>query len=466
MKTNDGGGHKYVAVGGALVWIPPETIWGYVEQMHGRIPSGQFHEIVWMHNADIHNIEYGYGGERSHVPADNSFFYEAGSSQQYVIQYRYAFSVGTAEEVGYLGGTNRAVMVPQGLHSRLAGVPDIPNDTVLKAINNTTYYHMVNGVAYWANNSTVIGCIQTVKGGHLQPVPWNLVQMLDNHGRINGLPTHCSFPANWALYGPGGAERWWIDGANPYTRHHYGSSLALYCRLGSNPTQVQLPEAAAVNEPAELEPLGCPNNTFVRIVGNGEVFRVDDGILHYVSSPSMLTCLTWGNDGVVVDIDGAVVATTPRGNPLGCEFEGRMLHSPDGRVDYVKDGSRYHVPTGAVVNCLKARRGAGDPINVGYDTANSYPDSGVKAYCPYETSTGANFVREDGTSTVWVVGPPQSSGQPGVKRHAGSLCVPDPYTTNLLQYRVYVVPSGETAGHVQGPDFWASGSSCQALPEE
>ncbi len=455
----------YVAFGGSLIWFDRSVAW-----VREDLLAERDRRFVWMNAPkmtydQIHAIEYGYGGNRSHVPADNSFFYEAGNTQQYVVQYRYAFSIGSAEEASYLGGVNKAVMVPPGLSGRLAGVPDIPNDVILKAVSNPTYYHMVNGAAYWANNFTVIDCIQTVKGGHVQPVPWSLVLTLDNYGRINGQPTHCSFPPNWALYGPGGAERWWVDGANPYTRHHYGSSLALHCRLGSNPIEVQLPDTAGINQPTELEPLDCPNNTFVRIAGNGETYQVVDGILHYVMSPSGLACLTNGHPEVVIDIDGGVVATTPRGSNAYCTFEGKMIQSPSGQVDYVKGGTRHHVLNAAIVNCLKGRVAAGDPIVVDQSLFDSYGDSGATAYCPYELAAGVNFVQENGDPTVWVVGPPTTAGQPGVKRHAGSLCVPDPYTTGLTQYRVSVVPSGEVAGHVQGPDFWASGPACQALPQ-
>ncbi len=464
IENHDGGLHKYVAIGGSLVWIPPETIWGYVDQMHGMIPSGQFHEIVWMHDSDIHAIEYGWGGDRSHVPGDNSFFYEAGSLRQYVIQYRYAFSVGSSEEVAYLGGVNRAVMVPPGLASRLSGAPTIPNDVVLKAYNQPAYYHEVNGTAFWADNFTVIDCVLTVKHGAIQSVPGSLIETLVQTGRSSSQPTHCSFPPNWALYGPGGAERWWIDGANPYTRHHYDSPLSLHCRLGSNPIEVQLPDTAGINQPVEGGSLSCPNNTYVRIVGNGEVFLVIDNLLHYVSSPATLSCLTHGHAEVVINVDGAVVATTPRGSNAYCSFEGKMLMTPDGRVDYVKDGVRHHVLNWAIVNCLKGRAGTGDPIAVDSATFSGYTDSGVNAYCPYEGEPGLNFVQEQGSPTVWLMGPATGTG-PGVKRHAGGLCVNDPYTTQLKSMHVFIVPAGETEGHVQGADWWPSTAGCQALPQ-
>lgn len=102
VENYNGGGHKYVAVGGSLVYIPAtENIWDYVGQMQARHPSGPFRDILRMDNNEIHSMEYGFGGDRVNVPADNSFFYERTSPQQFVIQYRYAFPVGTAQEVDY-----------------------------------------------------------------------------------------------------------------------------------------------------------------------------------------------------------------------------------------------------------------------------------------------------------------------------------------------------------------------------
>ncbi|HET9411393.1 MAG TPA: hypothetical protein VFO38_00905, partial [Candidatus Saccharimonadales bacterium] len=71
---------------------------------------------------------------------------------------------------------------------------------------------------------------------------------------------------------------------------------------------------------------------------------------------------------------------------------------------------------------------------------------------------GLNFVQEIGSPTVWLV----RAG--GTKQHVGSLCVSDPYTTQLKKFHVWTVPAGETAGHVQTADFWAGGPACAALP--
>ena len=457
LVENEVGGHWYVAAGGSLFWFDktnPAISQPLINQRDAKLG---WMTVPKMHNDDIHAIEYGFGGNRSHVPRDNLFFYELGSNTQYVVMYGYAFSIASADEVVYLNGADKAVMVPPNAASRLSGMPSIPNDVLLQTRFDPAIYHVVNGSAFWANNTTVVDCIEKVKGGSLQPVPASLMTSWRLANRVSADVTHCSFPNTWALYGPGGAQRWWIDGANPYTRYKYGSPLALRCRLGASPTEVQLPDAAGINTPPEGAVLDCPNNSFVRIAGNGEVFRVDGGILHYIGSPATLTCLTWGNNGVVVDIDGAVVAMTPRGDPLSCQFEGRMLLAPGGQVDLVKDGSRRHVINPAIRDCLKGRAGTGDPVPVDQGLFNSYTDSGISAFCPYLAST--RFVQGSGQPEVWRVFPD------GTRQHADGFCVSDPLTTNLEQFHVYVVPAGEVDGHaLRDPSvFHASAENCGAI---
>ncbi len=465
IENHDGGLHKYVALGGSLFWIPEDgSVWDYVNQMESLFPTGTFHQIVWMHDSDIHTIEFGYpSGGREHPPGDNSFFYERGSPTQYVVQYGFSFSIGSAEEVTYLGGQNKAIMVPAtNVAGRLAGVPSIPNDVLLQAYGNPAIYHEVNGTAFWADNTTVVDCVIVAKHGAIQPVPASLMSTLWSAGKVSTNVTHCSFPPNWALYGPGGAERWWIDGANPYTRHLYVSPLALRCRLGSVPTEVQLPDTDGINSPVQGSDLDCPNGSLVRITSTGEVFQVWSSVLHYVPWQATLSCLTGGHPERVIDIDGAVVATTPRGDWAQCSLEGKLIQSPSGSIDYIVNGARHHILTWAVVNCLEGRRNTGSPVVVDQATFDSYPDSGVYAYCPYEDEAGLNFVQEQGSDIVWLVGP--AAGQPGSKRHAGTLCVPDPYTTTIKAAHVFVVPAGETAGLSQGADWWPTSQDCQSLP--
>lgn len=257
IVENENATHWYVSFGGSLIWFDRSDA-----AVRESLLAERDRRFGWMNTPrmlddQIRTIEYGFGGNRVHVPADNSFFYEAGSLQQYVVQYRYAFGVGTAEEVAYLGGVDRAVMVPPGLASKLTGIPEVPNDVILKAVDNPTYHHVVHGRLYAADNSTVIGCIETVKNGRHQPVPNSILQLFDASGRISGQPTSCEFPHNWALYGPGGVERWKVVGAHSYTRHRYADTAALHCWLGSEPIQVQLPDVAGINQPFEAEPLGC-----------------------------------------------------------------------------------------------------------------------------------------------------------------------------------------------------------------
>jgi len=152
------------------------------------------------------------------------------------------------------------------------------------------------------------------------------------------------------------------------------------------------------------------------------------------------------------------VATTPRGDWAQCSLEGKLIQSPGGSVDYIVNGARHHILTSAVVNCLEGRRSTGSPVVVDQSTFDSYPDSGVLAYCPYEDEPGLYFVQEQGDPIVWFIEPG------GVKRHAGALCVPDAYTTQWKQLHVWMVPAGETAGMTQGPDWWPSDTVCGALP--
>ncbi len=208
-----------------------------------------------------------------------------------------------------------------------------------------------------------------------------------------------------------------------------------------------------------------PVNTVLRGTGSDAQYLWDGTQLHSVLYPSTSACLLLEHpqNGVAV-VPASWEATLPIGANQSCAYEGHLLQSPSGSVDYIKNGSRHHVTNSAIVSCLKGRAGTGDPIVVDSATWNDYTSSGIDAYCPYETEPGLNFVQESGDSTVWLVGP-GTGGGPGIKRHVGSLCVPDPYTTQLKQYHVWTVPAGETAGHVQGADFWASGPGCQGLPQ-
>jgi hypothetical protein len=141
---------------------------------------------------------------------------------------------------------------------------------------------------------------------------------------------------------------------------------------------------------------------------------------------------------------------------------GKLIKAPDGAVYYVSSaGTRQSVPNDIIVNCIKVRAGAGDPIEISASDLNSYPASSRPAHCPYETEVGLNFVTEEGSNGwIWLV------VSDGAKRHAGSLCGGESaYTPQSPKYfRVHTVPTGETEGHVIGADWFADENTCAALP--
>lgn len=458
IENHDGGLHKYVALGGSLIYVPEtEYIWNYIHEMEVKIPSGSFHEIVWMHNDDIHAIEYGFGGNRSHVPADGSFFYERGSQQQYVMRFGYAFPVNGMGELEYLGGVNRAVMVPPGTAQRLSGTPGIPNDVLFRSLG-PTLYHEVNGTGFWVPNTPTADCIRVAKHAEFRPVPDSLLANQQAAGRLSMQPTNCTFPHGQVLYGqPSGRQAIVL----------YGKGFA----IGSPQ------EAAAIGAVNLAQPVA--DQTIDMLLGlasqvpDGHVFRAGletaayqyaSGTLRPIDAPLLRDCLlVGGNLGSAEEVvPQSFIAAFAVGASASCQLDNRQLLGPDGAsVGYIKDGTRHWVPNPAVRDCLAARSGTGQPVQASSLLWNSY-SQGSNAYCPYHLEPGLNFVQEQGSPIVWLVGP--AAGGAGMKRHAGSLCVPDPYTTPIKAAHVFMVPAGETAGLVQGADWWPTGADCQALP--
>ncbi len=157
------------------------------------------------------------------------------------------------------------------------------------------------------------------------------------------------------------------------------------------------------------------------------------------------------------------LACTPSGLTGDCNsawvppHDNKILIENDGTNYYVENGLSHYIDKTTIRDCIAARRGTGPWLNVG-DTIVPQYTSSAAAYCNYEQEPGLNFIRENNDPTVWLV----RSG--GTKQHVGVLCVVDAYTTVLKKFRVHVVPSGETAGHTVGSDFFGSPSICGALP--
>jgi hypothetical protein len=148
----------------------------------------------------------------------------------------------------------------------------------------------------------------------------------------------------------------------------------------------------------------------------------------------------------------------PQGLPLACNYEHRIVVRPNGQAYYIKQSKLYAIANPAVRDCIAVREGTGAPVSASDQTVDSYINSGAAAHCTYEDEPGLNFVRENNDPTVWLV------HADGTKQHAGSLCASDAYTTTLKKFHVFTVPAGETAGHRQTPDWFASGDACAALP--
>lgn len=463
IENHDGGGHKYVALGGALIYIPSsDDIWGYVSQIQRLYPSGQFHDILRMHNDEIHALEANWGGS-SRWPGDNSFFYERGSPTQYIMQYGLAFPIASVDELSYLNGMDRAVMVPAGSLNAVKGssakLPAPPNGTILQtiAISDPDYEYQPDKL-YWANNYTVQECIKVVKGAGTQRIPQSMADLFRAAGRYQGNISGCDFGYGRVLYGPKddgspGNERWYMYGdntpAHPYKRYRYASPFALQCRHGLLSNEVMI-SRQGLNEAPVGEDLQCPDNSAVRNRSNGEVYWVTGGVLHLVPSYDALACLTQGIPGNPTDMDESLLSTVPRGGSQACSFANRLLRGPDGKMYWVDaGGQRHYVGNYQIQNCIAVRAGASNAWNMPQPVLDHIPE-GSGAFCPYPDSM--KFIRGDGQPEVWVVYPDST------RRHALALCEgSDP------RFQVWVVPAGEVDGHRYIGDFSPTVEACSAL---
>jgi hypothetical protein len=178
-----------------------------------------------------------------------------------------------------------------------------------------------------------------------------------------------------------------------------------------------------------------------------------------VLAPGSVTINIAGSSVVLQTSDNTNQVTTRTGAVFNLQsgFENRVAHRPDGRAYYFTGDKKYYIPNLLVRNCIIVRNGTGTDFLSSNAEMDVFSDGGT-AHCPYENEAGLNFVRENGDPTVWLV-----HGD-GTKQHVGSLCVADAYTTAIKKYHVFVVPSGETAGHRQTSDWFASSANCNSLP--
>ncbi|HWZ66072.1 MAG TPA: alkaline phosphatase family protein [Patescibacteria group bacterium] len=136
-------------------------------------------------------------------------------------------------------------------------------------------------------------------------------------------------------------------------------------------------------------------------------------------------------------------------------YEDKMLLAPNGDVFWIKNDTRHYVGNDLLLNCIRVRGGAGDPIQVDQSAVDNYGNS-YSAYCPYPSEV--HFVRGDGQAPVWRV------FTDGTRLHVAATCVEnaeDPNTDTLQ--RVYVMPTGEVDGHRNLGDWYPNEEDCYGL---
>ena len=418
---------------------------------------------------EIHNFEAGVNasGQRqvgAHPPRVGTAVFEDGATQQwYFVNGGGAFPINTGE-IDDLGVRGKAYRIPA--NGRLMDFDYGP-----VAINNRMRYRLAGTTtvrllaqrptgtydAFRIGGDTTLSCLELTEGGSTVILPQQAEPYIPNTAQTNSNPG-CQFPSHWVLKGPGGQEQWHIAGdgrSTNYTRHYYPSQLGLELYTSGVPDYRTLRSVDAINGVVRGADMTVPSNKPFRGRSSNQVFYYENGNLRLVPSPDTLSCL--GNPPVTV-VGDSTISGMPQGAWKTCNYEGRIIYRPDGRQYFIMNGKKQAVGNTAISACIVARRGAGTPIATSDSTVNSYVDDSRIAWCNYEGQPGLNFVREQNSPTVWLV------AANGLKRHVGTLCVPDPYTTPLTKFRVHVVPNGETAGHQQGADWFASGADCAALP--
>lgn len=454
-------GWVYTKVGGAAFPIEHKNDWSATDTTTwGNAPLGP------VSNLETHDHEAGYnaGGYRSvgeHPPRDGTAVYVlGGNGQQYYFKRGKAFDIGMGE-VDDLGVRNRAMPIPSGRLDDFTGYPfPISNGEVYRAAGLSRVNQYVidpNGIrSYHVNNDTVKECLRAVYGHSELVIPQSAALRL--WAPEVDLPAACSFPSGFVMRGLGGLEQWRIEGDNSsqaYRRRYYQNALTVYLNTSGNPHYEELQNVSAINSVTQGPDMDIPNGVAFYLNGSGQQFYAENGLFRPIPWPEMDKCL--GINSIFGVPDNVAVAL-PQGTQMSCTFENKILARPDGRAYYVEGGRSHYIGNAAVRDCITGRRGTGSWVGVANSTVDSYVPS-TPAYCNYEGEAGLNFVQEQGDPTVWLV------RANGIKQHVGSLCVSDPYTTGLKNYHVWTVPSGETAGHTVGADFWASGAACDELPK-
>jgi hypothetical protein len=461
-------GWIYTKVGGSAWpiknqgWTPDDdTKWG--GHPVGPVPADQVHN---------HEVGYDSSGRNvgAHAPkAGTDVFVDGGDGQQYYFVGDKAFDIGPGE-IDDLNVRDKAERIPN-LGNRLADFVqnryiDLPNGTVYRfagdsRVNQMIYHPDNSRDAYWVNNDTLLSCLGLAQHQPINILPQSSRYYVEGYLGVPEIntPATCAFPPSMVLRGPGGLEQWRITGDNssndPYIRHYYPSGLLTYLHTSGNPDLETLRSSGAINGVQTGADMKPPEGQFFRDASSGQVFESTGGQYRPILYPDTLNCL--GNPPII-NVPSETMVGMPQGSPINCGLENRIVVRPDGRAYYISASKLFYIANPAVRNCVSARNNAGAPVSVSDSTVNSYADSGKPAHCAYENEPGLNFVKEQSDPTIWLV------RANGIKQHVGSLCVSDAFTTVLKKFHVFTVPNGETAGHIQGPDWWATGADCNNLP--
>lgn len=451
-------GHLYVYVGGRLFWLDRNNAaeLDAFESQSIRLTGTDLyiplhHDLV--HVLEVNRTDTGAYSPGNHMPADNTFLYEYGQTQQYVVKYERPFAIGSQAEVTALGGQDRAVMVPPGLTDLQSHPAHWVENDLLQLGADPSVWHYTGDRGYRVPSVPTRDCLS---------VRWNRGVTLMPAAAWNYFPTHptqqaaCDFTDGQWLFGlPSNRQIVMMYGAG----YNVGSTDEVVALGGQN-------QAAPVSDET-IDGLlartgSLPNDELVKRYDTPQVYHVVDNKLHYVGSPATRDCLSARSGTAVrtvpIDLIGRMQANGQTSPDAYCELENRQLLGPDGAsVVYIKDGYKRRVTNPAIRDCIAVRAGAGQPLAVTDNVWNQYTN-GPNTHCPYPPSI--RFVQGSGQPEVWRVFPD------GTRQHADGFCVSDPFTTNLEQFHVYVVPAGEVDGHaLRDPSvFHASPENCATIP--
>lgn len=457
-------GWVYTRVGGSAWPIKHKNGWNSGDRYNwGGDPVGP----VSTRETHDHEAGYSINGTRdygAHPPVDGTTVHEEGTSQQWYFVKGHAYPIGVGE-LDDLGVRNKALRIPIGrLTDFEYGTLPLSNGSLYRyagtpRVNQLIINPNAQDQAFHVNNETVLSCLELTQTKRTLIIPQAAAPYVGDGWGTTELskPAACEFPPSMVLFGPGGLEQWRITGNNSgaaYRRHYFPNALTTYLHTSGNPDYRTLRSTQALNGVVEGTQMTMPNGQFFENTGNGDVFKVDNGVFKKVPWPDMLSCL--GNPSII-KVPANVVGALPQGPQMTCSYENQIIVRPDGRAYYIEAAKARPIGNPAIRDCIKWF-GAGGPTNVSNAVADSYTP-GTQAPCPFQRDYGLKFIQEEGDPTVWFV------ENDGLLRHVGSLCVGDPYTTQWKQFRVWKVAPGVTHANAKGTDWWADGAKCDALPK-